>query len=310
MHYAHPTPKVLSVNVHQGTPEELADVRKFFTATAILLLGFSLPLYQVMGFALNSAFYSYIVIIPFISGYLVWIERPGFFPAGQRLPVGWAVALWTCGLGLLLWAGLLFFATGKPDPTNLFALSMYSLVFLLAGLACHFLGRRTLRIVAFPLAFLLFLAPFPASLDTRLETMLQYGSSITAHAFFELAGMPVLRNGTYFQLPGFSMQVAPECSGLRSSMALFLTSLVAGQMFLRSPWKRVVFSTLVLPLALLRNGFRVFTIGELCVQVSPKMIDHWIHHKGGPVFFALSLIPFSLILYFLRRSDQPDKLIR
>jgi exosortase C (VPDSG-CTERM-specific) len=159
------------------------------------------------------------------------------------------------------------------------------------------------RLIGFPLAFLLFLAPFPAVVETGLETMLQHGSSWIANKLFELASMPVYREGTFFQLPGFSMQVAPECSGIRSTLALFLTSLVAGQMFMRSPWKRALLALIILPIALLRNGFRVFVIGELCVQVGPHMINSWIHRHGGPAFFALSLIPFSIILFLLYRSD-------
>ena len=306
MDSARPTPKANAGIAHAQTREELAGLRKFLTAAAFLLLCFCLPLYQVTVFALHSEFSSYIILIPFISGYLAWIERPHFYPTGATLPAGWAIALWTGGLGLLIWAALTFFDSTRPELVELLGLTMYAMVLLLAGFACHFLGRRTLRYFAFPLAFLLFLAPFSAAVENSLETFLQHGSSMVAQAFFEVAGMPVLRTGTYFQLPGFNMQVAPECSGLRSSMALFLTSLVAGQLFLRSPWKRAILVLIVLPLALLRNGFRVFVIGELCVQIRPEMIDSWIHHHGGPLFFGLSLIPFSFMLYYLYKSENPS----
>jgi len=85
---------------------------------------------------------------------------------------------------------------------------------------------------------------------------------------------------------------------------LFITSLVAGGLFLRSPWRRAVLTLAVLPLALLRNGFRVFTIGQLCVRIGPQMIHSPIHKQGGPLFFALSLIPFFLLLLWLRKSEN------
>jgi exosortase/archaeosortase family protein len=97
--------------------------------------------------------------------------------------------------------------------------------------------------------------------------------------------------------------VAPECSGIRSSFVLFITSLVAGQLFLRSSWKRALFALAVIPLGILRNAFRIVVIGELCVHVDPGFIDSPIHHRGGPVFFAISLIPFLLLLYYLRKTD-------
>jgi exosortase/archaeosortase family protein len=85
---------------------------------------------------------------------------------------------------------------------------------------------------------------------------------------------------------------------------LLVTSVVAGQVFLRSPAARWLLVAAVLPLAVLRNGFRVFVIGELCVQRGPEMIDSYIHHHGGPIFFALSLVPFCALLWFLARRQQ------
>jgi exosortase/archaeosortase family protein len=82
-----------------------------------------------------------------------------------------------------------------------------------------------------------------------------------------------------------------------------ITSLLAGYLFLRRTSLRVILALSIVPLAILRNGFRIFVIGELCVHISPTMIDSFIHRKGGPIFFALSLIPFFLLLVFLRKRD-------
>jgi hypothetical protein len=49
----------------------------------------------------------------------------------------------------------------------------------------------------------------------------------------------------------------------------------------------------VMPLAIVRKGFRILVIGLLCVHIGPHMKDSFIHHRGGPIFFALSLIPLS-----------------
>lgn len=281
--------------------------RHFLLAALILLAGFALPLFQVVRFALQSDLYSFIVIVPFVSAYLVWIERSRFSPAGAPVNRLWGVALSVVGLSLVAGAMMIRHGGGKHAAVDSLACSLYAFVTLLGAAACWFLGRSTLKIIGFPLAFLVFLAPFPAAVEVGIETVLQHGSSWVAHRFFDLAGMPVFREGTYFQLPGFEMQVAPECSGIRSTLALFLTSLVAGRMFLRSPANRIILAAVVLPLALLRNGFRVFVIGELCVEIGPHMIHSWIHRQGGPLFFALSLIPFSLILYLLLRRDRRAK---
>ncbi len=105
-------------------------------------------------------------------------------------------------------------------------------------------------------------------------------------------------------LPGIVLEVAQECSGIHSSWILFITSLVASHLFLNSPWRRLILVAFVIPLAIVRNSVRILTIGLLCVHVGPHMIDSWIHRQGGPVFFALSLVPLFLLLLWLRRGER------
>jgi exosortase/archaeosortase family protein len=87
-------------------------------------------------------------------------------------------------------------------------------------------------------------------------------------------------------------------------LILLITALLGSYLFLRGFWRRFVLVAAVLPLALLRNGFRIFTVGQLCVHIGPQMIDSYIHRKGGPIFFALSLIPFYFLLKYLHRSER------
>jgi len=77
-------------------------------------------------------------------------------------------------------------------------------------------------------------------------------------------------------------------------------------MLLTSTWRRAVLVAFVIPLGIVRNGFRILVIGLLCVHIGPHMIDSVIHHRGGPIFFALSLIPLFLLLIWLRRSESPS----
>jgi exosortase/archaeosortase family protein len=105
-------------------------------------------------------------------------------------------------------------------------------------------------------------------------------------------------------LPGIALEVGQECSGIRSSLVLFITSLLAGYMFLRTPSRRAILVLAVIPLAILRNGLRIGTIGWLCAHISPDFINSAIHERGGPIFFTLSLIPFGLLLLVLRKGER------
>jgi exosortase C (VPDSG-CTERM-specific) len=181
----------------------------------------------------------------------------------------------------------------------------FSFLAMLTGAGCLCLGGARMRALAFPFAFLILAIPMPDGLRLGLETALQHGSAEVAAAMFQLVGTPLMRDGMVMRLPGMNIEVAPECSGIHSTLVLFITSILAGHLILRGPWRRTVLCLAVIPLALLRNGFRILVIGELCVHVGPQMIDSPIHHHGGPLFFALSLVPFFLLLYYLRKPGRP-----
>jgi exosortase C (VPDSG-CTERM-specific) len=283
-------------------------MRWFVVVTVVLVACFSVPLYRLVQFALGSDLYSHIILIPFISLYLVWQKRSTLPPPSSPVRP-WAPFPLLAGAGLLAWYWIRALSGTPSAPEDSLALSTLSLVLLFGGVCCLFLGKETLAAIAFPLGFLLFMVPFPVWLRESMETFLQHSSAAAAFGFFKLSGATVFNHGLVFELPGFSIEVAPECSGIHSSLALFITSLLAGYFFLRSPWKRTVLAAAVIPLAILRNGVRIFTIGELCVHVGPEMINSPIHRRGGPLFFALSLVPFFLLLFLLIRAEKRKSVI-
>jgi len=181
---------------------------------------------------------------------------------------------------------------------------LFSFVLITIGGGFLFLGTAVMRLLAFPAAFLFFVVPLPSTFVHWTEVFFQYTSAEAANLFLGLSNTPFVREGgLLFHLPGITIQVAEECSGIRSSLVLFITSLLAGHLFLVTPWKKTVFALAVIPLGILRNGFRIATIAYLCAHISPSMIDSPIHHRGGPIFFALSLGPFFVLLHYLRKSE-------
>jgi exosortase C (VPDSG-CTERM-specific) len=293
--------------VPPGTAWKSGHWRNFALMTAALVLCFSVPLYGLAWFAAMSELYSYIFLIPFISVYLgrlKWKNLPPFSGAA-KIP---AAVFFAGGLAMLISYALICHSGYALVQDDYLALMMSALVLFFAAGCYWFLGAKIVRSLAFPIGFLIFMVPMPAFVRHHIESFLQTGSAIAGEGFFRLAGATFLRDGLLFQLPGITLEVAPECSGIHSSLVLFITSALAGWLFLRSPWKRAVLMLAVIPLALLRNGFRVFVIGELCTHIGPQMIDSPIHRHGGPLFFLLSLIPFFLLLIYLRKSEQDKKI--
>jgi exosortase C (VPDSG-CTERM-specific) len=268
----------------------------------VLLAVFGRPLLGLANYAAHSSLHSHILLIPFVSGYLLYLRRDQLPKEGVAdLPFG--IVLLACGLGVFLFTHWLAFAGRAPADNYYFVLLTTSfLCYLVAG-GFFFFGRAWMRAAAFPLAYLIFMVPMPDAMADALETASKYASAEVANVLFHLSRTPFLRAGLVFQLPNITIEVAQECSGIRSSWVLLMTSIVAANLFLKTPWRRFALVAFVIPLAILRNGFRILVIGLLCVNVGPQMIHSVIHRRGGPVFFALSLIPLFLLLWWLRRGE-------
>ena len=270
---------------------------------AIVLLGaFAQPLLALINYAAGSNLFSYILLIPFVSVYLLYIRRDQL-PKAYVVDLPFAIGFLAAGFGVLAFSYWLRFGEHSSARADYLALQTLSFLCCLAAGGFFFFGRAWMHSAAFPLAYLLFMVPMPDPMRDALELASKSASAEVANLLFHLSGTPFLRDGDVFQLPNITIQVAQECSGIRSSLVLVMTSILAANLFLKTSLRRVVLVALVIPLGILRNGFRILVIGLLCANVGPQMIHGPIHTRGGPVFFILSLIPLLLLLWWLNRSE-------
>lgn len=275
---------------------------RFGWTLLILCVLFAKPLYELVDFVHASDTLSYILLVPFISLYLAWLKRPDLANApDQRKPSRFIFLLCAFGMGAL---GAYWLTSPHLNTQDRLSLIILAFVCFVIAAAALSLRVSTLRSLRFPLALLAFFVPPPLAILNALEVFFQYVSADAASALIQLSGLPAVRDGLFFRLPGLSIQVAQECSGIRSTLVLLITSLLAGHLFLCSPWKRAFLALFVIPLAIIRNGFRIWSLAWLSVEVDPNIIDSVLHRRGGPIFFALSLIPFFLLLLLLRKFDR------
>jgi len=278
-------------------------LRRWWLGLAVLALVFSPWLVAWAHFGWTDELASYVLLIPVISAYLIWQRRsePMTESSGSTL-----LAIVPAVLALIF-AGIAFGISGRGGgATHHDYLTAAVIAFLLAGLAWAILtlGVGPVTQHRFAIAFLLFAAPLPSWAVNGLEIFYQHTSAEVAAWLMQLCGLPMLRAGLFFQLPGITIQVAQECSGIRSSLVLFIVSILGGYMLLAHPGKRLALALFVIPLGIVRNAFRILTIAWLCVHYGARMIDSPIHHRGGPIFFGLSLIPLFLFLLWLRRKER------
>ncbi len=124
------------------------------------------------------------------------------------------------------------------------------------------------------------------------------------YALFRLLGVPVLWRHFKFLLPGVEIEIAEECSGIRSSLALFITSILAGYVFLRSNWRKALFSLFTIPVVIFKNAVRIVTISCLGVYVNPGFLYGKLHQYGGLPFSLVSLVLLVPFLIALQKGES------
>lgn len=273
----------------------LAFVGYVIVITAVM----AFPLRDLAVLAYGSDLHSHILLIPFVTAYLIHLKS-GELRA--RLESSWILTGISAAAGVVL-IGLAIHRGEDLSETDRVALWAAGYLGLLAAGMFGFLGGSFLKPVTFPLFFLVFLIPMPDGVASLLESWLMSGSAVVSEWFFILTATPVYRDGQYLELPGIALEVARECSGIRSTWVLFITGMIVSYLFFDRIVSRAVLVLVIFPLGILRNAFRILVIGLLCVHIDPEMIHSWIHRRGGPLFFGISLIPVFVLTWWLRRFE-------
>lgn len=302
------------VRENQAAKTNAAGAAKSVSSTTIKRRHYAFALFVLLSLAafwptlkglLNAAlhydFCSQILATPFVAIALVYWRRRDIF---GELKTGHF--LWG---GITFLAGLVVYWLGRHEALALSSYDLLSVATLGMTLVWvvgfYFVyGPTALRRAAFPLGFLVFLIPIPSYMLDRAVFYLQSGSTAIAHDLFQFLGVPVLRHGFVLALPGLTIQVAKECSSIRSSLALVITCLLAGYLFLRSRWKRTSLVLLALPLSVFKNGVRIVTLSLLSIYVNPAFMRSKLHRDGGILFYLLALAILYPIFRWFEKLDS------
>ncbi|HTW23717.1 MAG TPA: exosortase/archaeosortase family protein [Candidatus Baltobacteraceae bacterium] len=270
----------------------------FFCGVPLVLAWDSLS--QIARLVTDNGTFSEAPLIPLVSIFLMFLYRRAIF---SEVSFGWTpgAAMGVPGLVFVLLARLNVWNLGE---TNQCSLLIFGILLAWVGAFALFFGTSALRAARFPMLFLIFAVPVPEPLLSRVTSVLQEGSADVAEWFFKLSGIPYLRQDFVFALPGVTIRVADECSGIRSSLALLITTVLASHLFLRTTWRKVALCALVVPLAVFKNGLRITTLSALAIYVNPGFLYGNLHRHGGVVFFIIGLLPLLFLLAYFQRSER------
>jgi len=268
-------------------------------AVVAILLAYQ-PLRILMS-AGRSDYYSHLLLIHFVTGYFLFVERKTIL---KDLSYSWTAGVPLAALGALAYL-LALWQKGWLGANDFASLTTASSIVVFWGGFVLLYGLNAFRAGRFPLLFLLFAIPVPAFLLDRFIHVLQVGSTEVTQWLFDVTGTMYFRDGFVYQLAGITIEVAKECSGIRSTLALIISCVVAGHLFLKSGWRQLVLLIAILPITILKNAIRIATLSLLAIHVDTRFITKgWLHHSGGIVFYIPALGLLGVVLWRLSRGEK------
>jgi exosortase len=225
--------------------------------------------------------------------YFAWERRAALAEATRRPG--------TTGLALIV-ASLLVRLAGVLG-SDLF-LTRVSLIGVIAGTIWFVWGQRHLRILAFPILFLLLMIPLPAVVFNQLAFPLQLFASRVGETAIALAGIPVLREGNVLHVPAATLEVAEACSGIRSLVSLVMLAIVLGYFTGQGTRGRTLLALAAVPIAIVANAARVAGTGLSAEWIGPEAAQGFFHTFSGWLMFVIAFAGLLILQQVFARVGQ------
>lgn len=279
--------------------ENMTGTRNLIFALFTVLSAFIYSPYLLDLFALSreNELYSHTLFIPVVSAYLMYSNRKRIFTQTAFSAMGFLPLLASIGV----FAAAQKTHLGENDFLSVIVLSW---AVSMAGGFWGVYGTKAAKAAFFPLAFFFFIVPLPEAAVDAVSRFLQFWSTETASGIFNLTGVPVQRDGYFFHLPGLTVEVAKQCSGIRSSMALFISGVLAAHLFLRTWPAKTALIAVVVPIAVLKNGLRIAALTLSGYYIDERMLYGSLHTNGGMFFFAIAVAFAGAGIWWLRAIER------
>jgi len=263
------------------------------TAALVLLLAVLLcrPVAEMIKtWSLNGSYYTHGFLIPPISAWLIWNNRADLSkrPVSSD-PLGYVLV----GLsGLMLCAGAFL---------GFRVFEQAALLPMLVGVLLVLLGRRHVKAMAFPLAFLVFMMPIPSSLTQTIAFKIKILATEGAVFLANLLWLPMLRQGSYIHFKDDHLLIGEVCGGLRSLIALLALGALLAHLSKSRAWARIGLFLMSVPVAIGANIFRIFFLCVVGYVFGSARAGGWVHDVSGILIFVVAFAMFLALDTFLRR---------
>ncbi len=228
---------------------------------------------------------------PIILAVVLWLA---YRKHEELLALSARPALVSGSLCLLL--GLCMFVLGRSQAVLL--LEVGALIPISAALLLLIKGTAAVRLLWFPLFFMLFMVPLPATLVVAVTTPLKSAVSAVASSLLYQLGYPVGRSGVILTVGPYQLLVADACAGLNSMFTLeALGLLYMNIMNYKSAARNVLMAVMIIPISFAANIVRVCILVLVTYHFGDEAGQGFVHGFAGMVLFMVAL---TLILAFDR----------
>jgi len=272
-----------------------SDKIKLTMLFAVWALVFS-PIYpELVRDWLSHSDNSHGFVVPFMVGYFVW-QRKEQLQTLEIKSSWWGGAV----LCVSLTGYALSYAGGLTFPARV------ALVVSLLGLIWCIQGHKRVKVLAFPIMFLLFMIPVPDSLLSYISLPLQLMATRISAKIIDICTIPVYQEGNMLFFLGTQLEVAEACSGIRSIMALTMIACAFASM-VGSRWPKKAFLIVAaIPIAMVANILRISGTGILAHFLGDKVARGFLHEFSGLLIFVFGFSVLLAIFTLINRKKNAD----
>jgi len=229
-------------------------------------------------FAADS-YYSHGILIPFVTGFLIW-QKKEELAAVKIKPSPWGMPLIVGGLGIHVLSSLfrVYFTSG------------FSMLVVLIGLILYFYGSKFLKVILFPVLFLIFMFPVPLVVIRNISFKMKILAAKIATTSLNGMGLPALQEGSQIRMRHAVVIVDDICSGLRSLISLTALGSIFAYWMDTSMIRRGLLFLSTIPIAIVTNVFRIVFLASIAEIWGPEHAVGFTHDVSGFLVFALAFV--------------------
>jgi exosortase B len=283
--------------------QPVAATRLELIALALAYLGMYVPTYITLDRDIWSVVgQGHGPVILALTGWLAWQRWPALLASPNRSHYLAATA------SLLM--GLASYILGRSQ--TILMLEVVSQIFVLTAILSVYKGLAAVKLMWFPLFFMIFLIPFPSTLVDMVTGPLKQGVSVAAEAILYAAKYPIGRSGVTITIGSYKLLVADACAGLNSifaleSIGIFYMSIVRHTSTLRN----ILLAVMIIPISFASNVIRVVVLILVTYYFGDEAGQGFVHGFAGILLFMVATTLVigldTLIGFFIHDTPKPEQ---